>query len=201
MRKMNTNVIKQQKSALRQQFKLLREQLPQDYRQDADRKIYENVINSMSYKFAKTLLLYASCKGEADTWQILKKAMLDGKKCAFPKTNKDGTMAFYYVQSKNELKVGNFSVPEPCYTLQKVCGLEENALCLVPCLSADMNGFRLGYGKGYYDRYLKTFKGITAILQYEKCISQKPLPSQKRYDVKTDLVITEKKVYVIGQEE
>lgn len=195
---MNTQEINEKKSALRSCFKLIRSEISGSAREQADQKIYENVIGSISYKYAKTVLFYASCKGEADTWKIFEKAMCDGKKCAFPRTNKDGTMDFYFVGSKDDLSLGNFSVLEPCDALKKAQDFDENTLCLVPCLSADLNGFRLGYGKGFYDKYLKDFKGISAILQYEECISKTPLPMQKRYDIKADLVITQKKVYVVG---
>lgn len=195
---MNIQEINEKKSLLRAHFKGIRLQLLPEDRSKADEKIYQNVINSMSYKYAQTVLLYASCKGEVDTWKIFEKALSDGKKCAFPKTYKDGTMGFYYVSSKDDLKSGNFAVPEPLDTLLKVENLNETTLCLVPCLGADFSGFRLGYGKGFYDKYLKNFKGISAILQYEECMSKTPLPMQKRYDIKADLVITQKKVYVIG---
>ena len=71
-------------------------------------------------------------------------------------------------------------------------------LCLVPGLCFDKRGYRIGYGKGYYDRFLAKFKGIAAGFVYSGCISEDPIIFEKRYDKYVDIIFSEKGVDIIA---
>ncbi len=190
--------IRQYKRQLRNFYKDLRNNLDDDYRKHTDEEIFKKVVTSASYKYSDTILLYASFKGEVDTWKLFERALSDGKNVCFPKTYKDGIMKFFKVTGKEEMQQGNFGVLEPQENDESIDF--SHALCIVPALSVDLHGNRLGYGKGFYDRFLSKFDGISACLEYDKCVCLQKLPSEKRYDKKVDILITEKKVYVFGFE-
>lgn len=153
----------------------------------AENKIAENLFATEEYKAAERLLLYASLPGEINTDPIFLRALSDGKKVYYPKTEKDGKMEFFRAESLESLSVGKFGIREP-ETAEK---FSENGktLCVVPGFSFDKEGFRLGYGGGYYDRFLSTFNGFSAGLCLSAFISEK-LP-RDGFDIAVNAVITE----------
>ena len=99
-------------------------------------------------------------------------------------------MDFYFVTSVNQLKKGTFSIPEPDSAVCTAVDDSVSGLCLVPGLCYDMHGYRIGFGKGYYDRFLQKFSGTSVGLCYTRCIEQK-LP-RGVFDKPVDILITEK---------
>lgn len=141
------------KAALRKELAARRNALPD--REAKSRAIEKQVMALPEYLKADRLLLYLSTGSEVDTWGLLEKALCHGK-AVFAPLCLDGEchMAFYRVKSREDLKKGRFGIWEPdpaaCPPLEEPAG----ALCLVPGLAFDQFGCRLGYGKGYYDRFL-----------------------------------------------
>lgn len=179
------------KKKLRAELKLLRDSLEE--KDKLSDRICEAFIGSDLYENAETLLLYYSSASEVSTVKIFCKALSDGKKTAFPLcTDNQGTMVFYYVSDEKELKKGMYGIMEPPCENEMFSGAE-NCICIVPGLSFDKNGYRIGYGKGYYDRFLSDFNGISVGLCYEAMVSEK-VPTDK-YDKKVNYLITDKKTY------
>ncbi|MFA5658599.1 MAG: 5-formyltetrahydrofolate cyclo-ligase, partial [Oscillospiraceae bacterium] len=122
-----------------------------------------------------------------------------GKKVAVPKCI-DGTrlMDFYLINGIENLEAATFGVLEPitrqCVKAEKF----DNSICIVPGLAFDLDGFRLGYGKGHYDRFLSTYDGKTIGISYCCCVTDR-LP-KGRYDKNVNLLITEKYVRSIIKE-
>ena len=111
-------------------------------------------------------------------------------------------MRFFKVNSINELEnKGMFGIKEPSEYAEEYVPEHTAALCLVPGLCFDKRGFRIGYGKGYYDRFLSKFKGISAGLVYSGCISAEPIAFEKRYDKSVDIIFSEKGVDIIAGKE
>ena len=77
-------------------------------------------------------------------------------------------MEFYEIHSLFELQPGTFGVLEPVPENSRLVQEETEGLCIVPGLSFDAEGYRLGYGKGYYDRFLSRFSGTTAGVCYKR---------------------------------
>lgn len=127
----------------------------------ADAAIARRVLDSSAYGQAKVLLGYAALPEEIQTDGILRRALAEGKALYLPRCLDDaGQMAFYRVQALEDLESGSFGVREPSLAApQYNMDLDGQALCLVPGLCFDGKGYRLGYGKGYYDRFWQNSVG------------------------------------------
>ena len=96
-------------------------------------------------------------------------------------------MYFCYVTNLNELTSGKYNIPEP--TNENIVTDFDNAICIVPGICYDKENYRIGYGKGYYDRFLSKNKIKTIGLCYKECMIEKI--DNDKYDYKIDEVITD----------
>ena len=186
--------LKEIKKQLRAEHLARRQSLSPEEKADLDQRITTLFLSLTSYRYAETLLLYYPRPDEIDTKTIIRAALAAGKKVALPCTNADKTMVFRYISSEMDLVPGMFKIPEPsesCPLFDPDAGCT-GALMVVPALSFDRGGYRLGYGKGYYDRYLENRSISTAGLIYSDFVSQK-LP-RGRYDLPVQFLVTEKGV-------
>ena len=154
--------IRQRKNELRAVYRRLRTNCPKDVKRELDRKLTEKFLSLDEYKKCRTLFAFVSTPIEVDTSKIIETALKDGKRIAVPKCiDKTGLMDFYFIDSTDCLKKGSFSIMEPDEEIcEKVTDFSDG-LCLVPGLCFDYQGYRLGFGKGYYDRFLEKFGGIS----------------------------------------
>lgn len=176
------------KSKLRKEMKARRAEISNKSKKD--KLISDIFLNSELYKNCRLLLCYSSCGSEISTSRIISAAFADGKAVAFPLClDSCGNMEFYFVASFNDLNRGMYGILEPNTDKCRKITDYSDALCLVPGLCFDLKGFRLGYGKGYYDRFLEKFTIKTVGLCYNELI-QNSLPIDK-YDVSVDYIITQ----------
>lgn len=143
----------------------------------------EKVRGLECYKKAEAVMLYMPIKGEADVTGLLS----DDKVFLVPVTDGDDI----YACILGETEEGKFGVPEP--RVKKRFDKEKIDIVLVPGVAFDRKGNRMGYGKGYYDRFLK---GMSA-LRVGVCHSFQlvdAIPTEK-HDVKMDMIITEREVW------
>ena len=162
-----------------------------EIKNEQDAAIADQVRRLWQYQQCTVLLTYVSTPIEVDTHRIIRQALEDGKRVAVPRCVPDSrNMEFYYIDSMDELLPGAFGVLEPLPNPDKLYKEREGGLCLVPAFSYDWNGFRLGYGKGYYDRFLSRFEGRMVGLCYSDCV-QRVLP-HGRFDRQVELLVTEK---------
>lgn len=169
-----------------------RSKLDSTHKKLNDTKISENLLNLKEYTDAKIIYFYVSKENEIDTLKLIEKALVDGKKVAVPKCINESEMVFYFIESSAQLERGNFGVMEPKDNLPS-CNLQEDAFMVVPCLAADIFGYRVGYGKGFYDRYLHKNSIPTAVLCYKKQLCFKLI--HDKYDYRCNYVITENKTF------
>lgn len=164
-----------------------------------DNKVIENFLNLNEYKQSQNILVYISKETEIYTGSIIERALQDKKKVAAPRcANMAGGMEFYYIKGVEDLEKGCFEIFEPIiHKCVKVSDFN-SCLCVVPGLSFDRNGYRLGYGKGFYDRFLKRFNGVSVGLCYKDNIEEN-LPTD-RFDEKVDIVVTNETVILINKE-
>ena len=180
------------KQDLRARAKERRRNMVSEEKQQLDRQIAENVCRLKEYRPAKTILIYMSTPIEIDTIGIIKKAWTDGKRVAVPRCIPDTRdMEFHYIESLDQLSIGSFSVMEPNPDLPVVTDFS-GCLMIVPGMHFDMKGYRIGYGKGYYDRYMVRFTGISAGLCYSAEL--KPFLYHGKYDRHVDIVVTDKRI-------
>ena len=118
--------------------------------------IYTRILHSPLFLEADTLFLYAHTHGEIDVFPLALKAWEMGKTVAFPLVGETGMMTFRSVTSLAELSPGFHGILEPSKEAPLATGTDKS-LMLVPALAFDVKGYRLGYGGGYYDRYLPYF--------------------------------------------
>lgn len=182
--------LKEYKNELRQKQRAYRTSLPAEKKKNADRKIAGRLFSLPQYRRAELLLIYVSTAIEVDTRGIIAKAIADGKQVAVPRCV-EGTrlMEFYRIQSIEELSPGSFGVLEPAPDPQNRVTDFSNSICVIPALGCDLKGYRLGYGGGYYDRFLHGYSGCKALIIYKANILKKLWHG--RYDVPVDFVMTE----------
>ena len=152
---MPVNDIRPVKTALREKYRRLRQEMPADERAACDAAIAARVRGLWQYRRCRTVLVYVSTPIEVDTYGIIRQAIADGKRVAVPRCV-PGTrhMDFHLISSTQELSPGTFGVYEPDPERHEKLTRLDEGLCLVPAFSYDHGGYRLGYGGGYYDRYL-----------------------------------------------
>lgn len=186
--------IREYKKQLRSCFKEKRISMTADEKSEKDRKIFEKLTAMSAYKNAERIFAYVSTGIEVDTLMLMEKALSDGKRVAVPRCI-DGTreMDFYYIRSFDDLEKGSFGVLEPKTQCCEKADDLSSGVCIVPGLSFDTEGYRLGYGGGYYDRFLSRYTGLVKIgICYCSCISRKLI--RGNFDINTDYVVTEKYV-------
>lgn len=185
-----------EKREIRKKALQMRRELKEDYRMQADDKIYQRLTGLECYRKAKLILSYVPYESEVNTRRILEKALADGKTVAVPKVlDKNGIMEFYEIQSLGELAAGYRGIEEPDIAEKEPIDIEkrcDNLLMLMPGAAFDRQCNRIGYGGGFYDRYLnryhnKHMKTIAVCyeIQLINGIPAEPL------DVKPDMVLTE----------
>lgn len=153
-------------------------------KQKHDNTIFEKTINLPEYKECKLILTYVSLKEEVDTIKLIQHSIKAGKQVAVPKCE-GNVINFYYINSVKELKKGTFGVLEP-QNQNKVTSFE-HSICIVPGICFDKENNRVGYGKGYYDRFLYNYKGTKIGIMYNECICDKI--DIDKYDIKLDKII------------
>lgn len=178
------------KTALREKYRGLRQAMPPQVKQRRDADLARMVRSLWQYQRNSVLFTYVSTAIEVDTHGIIRQALVDGKRVAVPRCI-PGTrfMTFYFIHDLNELAPGMFGVLEPNPLRHEAVTDLSNGLCLVPAFSYDWQGYRLGYGKGYYDRFLSRFQGNIVGICYSDCI-QRTLP-HGRFDRPVELLVTE----------
>ena len=179
------------KKSLRKQFSALRKTLKNEV---SDSAITARLLSLNEIASADTVLLYASFGSEINTWELAEKLVWLGKITAFPRCGENGSMTFHCVSELSQLRngtAGKYGICEPYAELHEP-PLSAKTVCIVPGLAFTPDGGRLGYGGGYYDRFLAGFPKICRIaLAYEGMLTNElPLMS---HDLKVDIIVTEER--------
>ena len=176
------------KRELRKKFAAIRGGIPAEERAAKSREICRKFLSLADYSSARTVMIYMSFRSEAETEDIARRVLSDGKRLVVPKCEvKTREILPCEIKSLDELRSGEYGISEP--TKIRLCGKSEIDIAVVPALAFDKDNFRLGYGGGYYDRFLKDFTGLSAGLCFSECMTDK-LP-RGEFDVRTDMVLTD----------
>lgn len=190
MRRVDIRPLKQQ---YRQEVKEWRSSISPDRKRELDERILSRLLGLREYTSCNTILTYVSKPIEVDTAGLIMRAWEDGKQVAVPRcVSGSRSMEFYYVTSFDDLAPQTFGVLEPipgCRRLDRYQG----SVCLVPALAYDRSGYRLGYGSGYYDRFLSGYDGLKIGVVYSENLNRRLWHG--RYDIPVDLIVTEKRLY------
>ena len=147
------------KSELRKQVLHEMKALPREQKQAMDQALTDQFLEHPFYQEAKVIATYLSFPHEFQTQELIEQALKDGKKVLIPKTYPKGRMDFV-VYNPQQLVKTSFGLLEPQGDLE-VVDASQIDLIHVPGLAFTTEGYRIGYGGGYYDRYLKHFSGHT----------------------------------------
>lgn len=194
---------KQNKTNLRQYTHALRKQIfnQQTLYNEACYKIQLAVIQSNLFKSATTILAYSSTKTEIKTMNIIEKAWETDKQVFFPKCRQceDNIMDFALSKNHDDLEEGQYKILEPkndCPIATPKMLNNTECLVLVPALAFDEKGYRLGYGKGFYDRFLSGVPlAITIGITFDTLIL--PNIPTNHWDIPVQYLASEKGIYKI----
>jgi 5-formyltetrahydrofolate cyclo-ligase len=187
-----------ERDALRKLMRERRDTLPADYRAASDRAIRDILLELPEYRDASMIFCYIGVQSEVDTMSFIMAALADGKRVCAPVLTPDGLMRAREITGENDVALTDFGLIEP----KSGCPdtpTDEISLVVAPCLCCDRSGNRLGYGKGYYDKYLAPVsKADIAVICREKNICEDgeilPLP----HDARADVVVTERGAFRHG---
>lgn len=181
----------QNKQALRHNLLAQRSEWGQEKFASISAKITERILASSLYAQAKCIFAYVSTDQEIDTRQILQQALSAGKSVCVPRCIRQGEMQAHRIFSMRELHPGKYGILEPEATSPEISSSEID-LIIVPALACDVHGYRIGYGGGYYDRYLKQTRTVSvALCAEENLFSDLPY---EWFDRRCDWIFTEGQV-------
>ena len=187
------------KDNLRQLVKNMRDTLPDDIAQSKSEEIKTKLFRMSKYLKARSVLFYTPHQSEVNTEAMIRKALTEGKKVVLPRTDgEQRSIELACIRDYDkDLEPGNYQVLEPRSGTCTPVKPEELDLVILPGIAFDEKGNRLGYGKGYYDKFLKNVKAPCVALAYElQIVPQIPRDSQ---DVPVQVIVTEKRVIKCGK--
>lgn len=176
------------KNEVRQLIKAYRQKLTDEDVKIQSRLIIDRLKKSDIYKTSENVFLYISYNREVDTYMLLSQCFMDGKKVYAPKVLSKTDMEFYCIQNEHDLVSGYMGIMEPSDSCEKAN--TRDGLFIMPGLAFDYDFHRIGYGGGFYDRYLSvdnTF--IKAALAFDFQLLES-IPYEE-HDLKPDYIITQ----------
>lgn len=187
--------IRDQKNEIRENIFKKRETLSDNYYESASKAIYENLFELDVVKEAKTVFIYRSMGKELNTQPLIDFALENGKRVALPRvvSLKEGMRAHEY-NAGDELEKSKYGAEEPLADSPVVTASEMD-LIIMPCVTCNNRGERIGYGGAFYDRFLREFNGVT-VLPYFHELQTFEIPMEE-HDMKMNYVITEDSVVKI----
>lgn len=171
--------------------------MPEDEWVSLSRDICDKVIATNVWHEAKSVFLYNDYRNEVGTKMLFENAVLYGKKVGFPKSRIENgipQMVFYNITDYSQFCAGYKDILEPNAEELSLEVMNTADLCVVPFVAANEKGYRIGYGKGFYDRFLcgSNVKNTIGIgFDYQIC---NDFVSDK-YDIRLDMIITQSHIY------
>ncbi len=178
------------KDEIRLNMRAMRRNLTKDFITDASQTIQSTILAFDCVRSAKTVMIYMSAFNEPRTDILLKTLSDEGKQIAVPISNADNyTITPSLIGA--EFCRGEYGIAEPEKT--SPVDVSEIDIAIIPAIAFDKRGMRLGFGKGYYDKFLAEFKGVKIGVGYEfQVLDALPVCA---HDIGMDIIITEKRVY------
>lgn len=177
----------------------IRNGLEQKYRSECSRRIAERILRSEWFQKAEIVLSYASFRSEVETDGLNQEVLRQGKQLYLPKTYAEtGQMCFFHVEELGELQKGYQGIYEPEETVQaeRMFGDDstynkDDVMMIMPGVAFDGRGNRIGYGGGYYDRYLARYgEKIMCVLAAFEEQELTEIPVEK-WDVRPARIVTQ----------
>ncbi len=173
------------KNNLRKKYLEIRKNIKN--KEEKSKIIRDTLLSCPFYKKATSIMVYVSTNNEVDTHFLIKEMLADGKKLSAPKCLDGGKMEARKFSDVSELVPDKFGILAP---VGERC--EKIDLVIVPGVAFSDDLHRLGYGGGYYDKFLKDNSAITCGLFF---CEQKAEIAPEEYDIPLDFIITDTKIY------
>lgn len=177
------------KERLRQEVLAERKQLSESEWQNRSRLITHQVIVHPAFLSARKIFLFVNAKGETDTRQIMEAAWIAGKIVAVPRVNRK-VMNFFRIDNINQLEPGSFGIYEPVRDREAV-EPDADTLMIMPGVVFDIERHRIGYGGGYYDKYLSEHPQPAKTMAVAFALQVKNEIPFEPHDIRPDILITE----------
>ncbi|MFP7253296.1 5-formyltetrahydrofolate cyclo-ligase [Terribacillus goriensis] len=161
-----------EKEKLRQEGLRLLKEMPLTDKLHVEHRLADLLFASSIWKDAKSIGLTMALPHEWDTTKLIQQAWLEKKRICVPLTIENRGMQFYHIESYNQLTDGAFGIKEPIAERCEPASKDELDLLIVPGLLFDTSGYRIGYGGGYYDRYLTDYQHKSLSLASSRQIKQ-----------------------------
>jgi len=177
------------KEKIRRKIAEQRNNLSAEFIEKNSKVISEKLLGMDIYNEADTVYMYMDYRGEVATKEIIEDAFAKGKKVALPRIV-DDKMEFYYITDIDDTNVGYFGIKEP---VSNEIARGENPLVIMPGVAFDSNKHRIGYGRGFYDKYLAENNGYNKVaLSFDfQVMEEVPFDNT---DITPDIIITEKNI-------
>lgn len=185
------------KSSLRSNYLTARRRIDPATKAALDARILERLAGFDLYADAGLVLAYVSYGNEVDTRAVIESALASGKRVAVPRVlPHKHKMDFYEIDGMGDLEEGFKGILEPRRGVSSPLGTVDllGSVCLVPGLVFDADGHRIGYGGGYFDRFLQFYPGDKIALARSAQVSSNPLPAES-CDVPVDFIVTDSGVW------
>lgn len=185
------------KDSLRREIKRKRDNLTPDEVNEKSKLVKEKLLSLPEFKSARIVAFYASFKksNEVETEEMIKEAMTMGKTVLVPVTDTvEDKIVFSEIKSLDDMAPGTFDILEPVPEMRKIFPNEAIRLIVVPGIVFDLEGYRIGYGLGYYDKFLSGLaKYVTKVgLAYDFQVVEK-IPVEG-HDVRLNKIITDERI-------
>lgn len=182
-----------------------RDSIDEESRQQKSEEIAKKILEADWFKEADIVLSYHAFRSEVEVDALNRAVLTQGKKLYLPKTYvKEKQIRFFEITDLSKLKRGYQKIWEPIgeepeFSFETVKEEQKKVLMIMPGTAYDARGYRMGYGGGYYDRYLNAheaewkmidFMTVFAAFSEQKMI----LIPGERCDVKPDVIVTEKEI-------
>ncbi|MFW5960438.1 MAG: 5-formyltetrahydrofolate cyclo-ligase [Chitinivibrionales bacterium] len=186
--------ISKRKRSLRKEVCSSRDGLSHENKERLSEEIRRNLYITEEYKESKALMLYYSVGNEADTEQIIRDSLQEGKRVILPYiTSKRGIMGIAEIEDiYRDTVTGKYGIPEPIEGIRDNFLKSDLDLVICPGVVFDRYGNRIGFGGGYYDRFLEELKGRIPVfaIAYQFQVRDDHIPSYY-HDIQMDEIITE----------
>ena len=190
-----SDTLKEKKKLLRNKILRRRDKLPPEERQVKSRIIETSLFNLPDIISAQNIFFYVSFRSEVQTHEIIRAVLASGKTVTVPVTDmKQRRLVLSRIESfEDDLAPGTMGILEPGPEKLRPVPAQQVDVVITPGAVFCEKGWRIGYGGGFYDRFLSEFKKMSYALAFELQVVQ-DVPYDLRYDVGVDYIITENRV-------
>ena len=180
-----------EKDILRKEMKERRKFLSEDKRKELSEKIFKRLSETAEYKQAKSVCVYMDSFGEVKTDLIISDLRASGREVIFPVSNPE-TKTLTLCRDTNEFVRGAYGILEP---KEKICvDFCVPDLVIIPGLAFDVEKNRLGFGAGYYDRFLEQSNAVKVGICYDFQLVEEI--NAEQHDIKMDIILTDMRIIV-----